>query len=132
MKTDLALTETARSAVIAHGFDPAIAELVDVVRHPAYDGGDDNAEIRWTYPATVKGKPKRVAVATSLSTLSTLDERLSADQVADTVIAIRPTLPASLRSVPVPAWAAERGERMRGLLGRARSLSEGALERLAA
>jgi len=132
MKTDLALTETARNAVIAHGFDPAIADLVDVVRLPAYDDGEDNAEIRWTYPAIVKGKAKRVAVATSLSTLSTLDERLSADQIADTVVAIRPTLPSSLRAIEVPAWATDRGDRVRGLLGKARSLSESAMERLAA
>jgi hypothetical protein len=132
MKTDLALTQTARAAVLAHGFDPAIAALVDVIRHPAYDNVAEHAEIRWTYPATVKGKAKRVAVATSFAPSSTLDERLSADQVADTVVAIRPTLPQSLRDVPVPAWATDRGERIRGFLGKARSLSEGAMDRLAA
>lgn len=133
MKTDLALTQTARAAVLAHGFDPAIAELVDVVRHPAFvDGGVDNAEIRWTYPATVRGKARRVEVATSFASLSTLGERLSAEQVADTVVAIRPTLPQPLRDVPVPAWATERGDRIRGFLGKARSLSKGAIQRLAA
>ena len=128
MKTDLALTQTARAAVLAHGFDPAIAELVDVVRHPAQPGFVEHAEIRWTYPATIKGKDKRVAVSTSYAASSTLDERLSADQIADTVVAIRPTLPQALRDVPVPAWATERGERIRGFLGKARSLSQRACE----
>jgi len=132
MKIDLALTETARSAVLTLGFDPAIASLVDVIRHPAYDDVAEHAEIRWTYPATVKGKDKRIAVATSFAPSSTLDERLSADQIADTVIAIRPTLPASLRDIALPAWAANRGDRIRGFIGKARSLGEGAMQRLAA
>ena len=132
MKIDLALTETARNAVLAHGFSPAIAALVDVIRHPEQPGFVEHAEIRWTYPATVKGKDKRVPVATSFAPSSTLDARLSADQIADTVVAIRPSLPASLRAVEIPAWAVERGDRIRGFIGKARSLSEGAMQRLAA
>ena len=56
MKTDLALTQTARAAVLAHGFDPAIAELVDVVRHPAQPGFVEHAEIRCLHSATTTGK----------------------------------------------------------------------------
>ncbi len=133
MKIDLALTQTARAAVLAHGFDPALAELVDVVRHPAYDdNGVDNAEIRWTYPAVVKGKDKRIAVATSFGSSDTMDDRLSAESIADTVIAIRSVLPAALKGIEVPDWAAARGERIRGFIGKARALSTAASERLAA
>ncbi|MFZ3481984.1 hypothetical protein [Sphingomonas sp. 3-13AW] len=132
MKTDLALTQTARAAVLAHGFHPAVADLVDVIRHPAREGDVEHVEIRWSYPAVIKGKDKRVAVAISYIPTLTFEESLSAGSVADTVIAIRPTLPASLRDIEVPAWAASRGTHVRSFLGKARSLSESAAFSLAA